>query len=318
MIAIIQLKKLYKRCRKFVSFKSERILSNLACLLACIPRRRNYLAVMAIFKNEAHVLGEWCQHYRSQGVDHILLINNGSTDNFLVEIQPYIDSGLVRLVNDDRKHAQRSIYNENLAYFRFNIEWLLVCDLDEFIYARSQYCRIRDYLLTVPWTTSAIYLPWKIFGSSDCVAQPSSVIRGFVHRAHNPLPFDADQPHRSHGLIEAKYLTRPQRTLHLDLHGCHLLFGKARLSDGSQANNPPFQLVSEKSLDKFSLHLNHYQVQSLDFFVNVKSTRGDADSKFQEQLRDRAYFDKWDLNDVVDTELADRSTSSSPTSHVAP
>ena len=142
-------------------------------------------------------------------------------------------------------------------------------------------------------------------------AQPPSVNHGFTRRGSFPIPLDPDQPSRGPGLIEAKYLTRPQRTLALHIHGCSLLFGSARLPDGSKTYRPPFQPVSEEHLGRYSLHLNHYQVQSLDFFMQVKATRGDVGSAFLDRLRDRAYFEQWDLNDMSDTELAELNSCGS-------
>ena len=46
-----------------------------------------YFSIGAVFKNEAHALDEWIQHYLMRGVDHIYLINDFSTDAF----KPIID-----------------------------------------------------------------------------------------------------------------------------------------------------------------------------------------------------------------------------------
>ena len=54
------------------------------------------------------------------------------------------------LVIDSEKHAQVKLYNK---YFLNKIKmdnWVIVCDLDEFIYSRNDYNRIIDYLNTVP------------------------------------------------------------------------------------------------------------------------------------------------------------------------
>ena len=32
--------------------------------------------IVAIFKNESHILEEWIQHYIKEGVQHFYLINN--------------------------------------------------------------------------------------------------------------------------------------------------------------------------------------------------------------------------------------------------
>ena len=52
------------------------------------------------------------------------------------------------------------------------------------------------------------------------------------------------------------------------------------------------------------LHINHYAIQSWNWFRDVKMTRGDVHVSQNENVRDRKYFDKYDRNDIEDNELA--------------
>jgi len=61
----------------------------------------------------------------------------------------------------------------------------------------------------------------------------------------------------------------------------------------------------EESLDECPLHLNHYAIQSREFFGNVKMTRGDVSSVSLASHRDWDYFDTYDHREVVDEELKD-------------
>jgi len=45
--------------------------------------------VCSVFKNESHILEEWINHYLFHGVDHIYLVNDFSTDNYLDIINKY-------------------------------------------------------------------------------------------------------------------------------------------------------------------------------------------------------------------------------------
>ena len=53
------------------------------------------------------------------------------------------------------------------------------------------------------------------------------------------------------------------------------------------------------------LIINHYTIQSLDFFMKVKATRGDIDNYIEttDRRRDLTYFTSYDLNDVQDDNL---------------
>ena len=55
---------------------------------------------------------------------------------------------------------------------------------------------------------------------------------------------------------------------------------------------------------KFDLHLNHYAIQSLNFFKAVKMTRGSANTKLFDKVRDLKYFKQYDNPaTTIDTEL---------------
>jgi hypothetical protein len=38
-----------------------------------------FLVVLALFKEEGHIMAEWMEHYRWQGVNHFIMIDNGSS-----------------------------------------------------------------------------------------------------------------------------------------------------------------------------------------------------------------------------------------------
>ena len=59
-----------------------------------------------MFKNEAHIMKEFITHYLQQGVDHFIMIDNGSNDNYLEYLDPYIHNDIVELIIDHEKHAQ--------------------------------------------------------------------------------------------------------------------------------------------------------------------------------------------------------------------
>jgi hypothetical protein len=52
--------------------------------------------------------------------------------------------------------------------------------------------------------------------------------------------------------------------------------------------------------------LNHYAIQSHDWFMEVKARRGDVSTGSLDGVRDEAYFTAYDQNDVTDTQLADK------------
>lgn len=268
-----------------------------------------YLSVIAIFKNESAGIVEWVEHYLKEGVEHFFLIDNGSTDDGQARINSYIERGLVTLVSDSTKWAQVELYNKHFLKKSKLSEWVIVCDLDEFIYARNGYKTIKDYLKSRSPKTGMIRVPWKMFGSSGHVKQPKSVIQGFMLRSlyDNTSKPGVDRP----GLSTSKVMIRSVSLKKLDIHKAEI---KKRFiiedANGSQTDlSEPFhQPLNEDLLNTAYLHLNHYAIQSREWFINVKCTRGAADGEAHENVRNEAYFAKYDAgsNDIEDKELADR------------
>jgi glycosyltransferase involved in cell wall biosynthesis len=268
----------------------------------------NHLTVVAIFKNESHILREWIEHYLREGVDAFLLVDNGSTDDPLRILEPYIESRIVELVADSRRHRQAELYNEHFLEKCRASSWVMIVDLDEFVYARKGFRTIPDYLHTLDQSVGEIYIPWKNFGSSGFIAQPQSVVLSFTHRAdydHRQINSSIDG-HR----VLCKVIVRGRTLKRIKVH-CSVtrrrMFSKLAhiTSDGLAASvHSNFQYVSEITLENSALHLNHYVLQSMELFQQVKMTRGDASSSKCENVRTIAYFEKFDVNDVVDRELA--------------
>jgi hypothetical protein len=81
------------------------------------------------------------------------------------------------------------------------------------------------------------------------------------------------------------------------------------LSSGRDISNALAQIRqgfvpnNEDELALSFVHLNHYAAQSLQYFKEIKSTRGDVYHSHLES-KDISYFKKFDTNDVLDDELA--------------
>jgi hypothetical protein len=252
------------------------------------------VAIIAIFKNEASILEEWIQHYLKEGIDTFLLIDNDSTDNYMDILKKYIDNGTVILNIDKERHKQAGHYNNYyLKTVKDNYDWVLVVDLDEFVYSRNGFKTIRDYLKSLDDGISQIYIPWKIYGSNGLVKQPESVIKNFTRRKVYRTTTRIN--------IDAKTIIRCNKLKELWLHSSKIT-GGIEVSATNDRNNRG--LISEDILKRSYLHLNHYQIQSWEWFKKVKMTRGSANKIGKDHHRDEEYFKVHDHNDIIDDELA--------------
>ena len=109
------------------------------------------------------------------------------------------------------------------------------------------------------------------FRLSGHVSHPKSVRCNFVWRGHT--------------MHQRKAAVRISNITSLGVHNHHL--------------KP--NLLTHMEYDR--LQLNHYQIQSKEYYEKVKMTRGDVNRGDKEQMRNWAYFYERDVSDCVDTEL---------------
>lgn len=229
------------------------------------------LCILSIFKNEALNLREWVQHYKWVGVTSILLLDNGSTDDWREQVKGYED--FVTVLTAPNVFAQERNYNElGTEWLRARgCEFVGVIDLDEFVFSTLTHS-LQDAIVTAfdeaGDDVSQLSVNWLMFGSSGHIKHPTGTIRlNFTQRAAAP-----------HSLM--KSFIRLSSLYHFKVHE-HMVSGRTNAC-------PP------------TIHLNHYAIGSWTYFKTVKMTRGDvADNKWN-NVRDEAYFKAYDFNEVDD------------------
>jgi hypothetical protein len=270
-----------------------------------------FLAVAAIFKNESAAIKEWINHYKNEGVEHFYLIDNGSTDDYKKEVEDPLSQGIITLFSDDKKHAQVELYNLHFKRAFDESKWLIICDLDEFIYARRGFSTISEYLKTLSPSIGQIHIPWKMFGSSGFIKQPDSILNSFTRR----YLYTKENKAKNEELIKkfrfSKTIVRCDAVVSLHVHSS-VIKEKYREIRANNKRINFFRLrnpvLFESALSNMYLHLNHYPIQSLEWFENVKITRVDVNYQTLDKLRDLAYFKKYDeqANMIIDDELASK------------
>jgi glycosyltransferase involved in cell wall biosynthesis len=238
------------------------------------PQSYKYtLSLLVICKNEGMVIDEFIQHYKWQGVEHIYLIDNGSTDNMVQVLASYISEGYVSYYNLPEQHKQIDHYNTVYNMIRNDTRWLIICDADEYIYNRTSGDTILSYLKNINDDICAVVLQWKQFGSSGHIDQPQSIRKSFVWRSPSNT--------------NIKSIVNTINTPALNMHTHVFLENKQQIYYPNE------------------LALNHYAIMSEEYFKKVKMNRGDAstsDAHFQ-TVRDMSYFSTYDHKDVLDEEL---------------
>ena len=288
------------------------------------------LCLIAIFKNESHIIKEWVNHYLNQGVQKFFLIDNGSTDNYYPIIEPFIKKNIIYLVKDNKPYSQIELYNKYFLELCKHYKWVIICDLDEFIYARIGFEKIIGYLNYINnfKHISQIFIPWKMFGSNGYNTldklQPESVLKSFTKR----LNYNKYRPFNEVFLKEkdniftyTKCIVKTKYLLKLGIHEHTMIpqfnnyynfitpYKRSCKNTNYIHNNKVFCKINEELLESSFLNLNHYCIQSLDFYSRVKIVRNDA--VYKVNARNIKLFYKYDnnCNEIYDNELNEISNN---------
>ena len=246
------------------------------------------IAILTCFKNESHILKEWIEHYKNRGIEHIYMINDFSTDNYLEIIQPYLDAGFITLFNSDV--INNSIERQVLLYTKYfyNIvkeekhKWFFILDLDEFLYSPNEIN--LNKIIEKYDNYSQLHIGWHNFGSNSHIEQPNGVVDNFTKRD----VYKASKVYISHksGFKSANFID----------FGIH------------SSNVKGKSLWFKHENDNSDLIINHYSIQSWNHFVNVKINKGCADNwpghpSYLSPSKYKEYFDLRDTNNVSDIRL---------------
>lgn len=241
--------------------------------------------VCSVFKNESHILNEWISHYLYHGADHIFLVNDNSTDDYQKIIEKY--NSKVTLFHNDIQTTnvgrQSLINNKYFLPLQSTSKWLAILDMDEFLYSPGEINiptvleKYKEY--------SQICVDWLMFGSNGNLYQPGSVCEGFKTRVIMSPEFKKTEAYSYKSIVKCGFINS------FDVHAHNMSGSTIHLE---YKEDMPSDLV-----------INHYNVQSLDFYMRVKATRGDQDNWFNHinKKRDLELFNKYDFNDIEDDRL---------------
>ena len=249
------------------------------------------LSVGALFRNEEDSIVEWIEHYLHHGVEHFYLIDDSSDDGTVEKIKPYIEKDIVTLFNCGNQWSrytgrQRDLYNYYILPVIKETQWLLMIDLDEYVWSPIQ-MNICDLLMKRFMDLGQVQLESTLFGSSNLIEQPNNVVGNFIMRT-------LEHPTRSNCLGGYKYFINTNFDFRaLNVH-------HATFEDVDTYQNGKYFIIADINF----FILNHYRVQSLDFWMDVKCTRGDSNEFLTRNLEE---FRRLDLNEVEDKRLYEQN-----------
>lgn len=204
------------------------------------------VAILTIFKDEAHILYEWCKYNLSLGFDHIYMINNNSNDKY-TNILKDLDSDKITIFSDTRINQQLVILKDFYRKIKKKYDWIFITDLDEFLYFNDNKNSLKEFLDDHDENISCIKIQWTIFIPQQ-FKQPKSVID------NNCMII---KPSLKDNNFKNFYRT-------------NIPASKIRIH---KLRHKEFKVETYYS-DNNIVQINHYTYQSLEFLLGIKYLRG--------------------------------------------
>lgn len=168
------------------------------------------VAACLMFFNEAYYLKEWLEYHKLIGIEHFYLFDNGSTDNYMDILEPYVRSGDVELYHHPQRGENQQehnyiqcnvIYNQALELARGKAKWLAIIDADEFIYPVRG--KSLPKILKMYKDAGGVYVDYLFFGTShiEKVPQDKLILECLNRCDEKPKAF-------------GKSIVRPERVSH--------------------------------------------------------------------------------------------------------
>jgi len=217
--------------------------------------KKYFFSICAIFKNEAPYLKEWIEYHRIQGCECFYLYNNESTDNFLKVLQPYIETGIVELIDwPNNKYAtnhcpaQNRAYNHNLKSLKEVSEWVAYIDIDEFLLAK-QGLRVSEYLHTfdrLP-NVGALKVNWQLFGTSNVnkIPEGEPIIQYLIKKGFKKIALITTVDYVSVGKLRTEGYIKALKNNDIPLHENLIL----KIEDTDNFENQIENLIANNDIE---------------------------------------------------------------------
>jgi hypothetical protein len=245
---------------------------------------KSYLAIVAIYRDEAPYLREWIEFHRLVGVERFFLYDNFSVDDHRGVLAPYVEEGIVVLHDWPVFPGQIPAYDDALRRHRGDSRWIAFIDLDEFLFSPTLQQLpdiLRDYE-----AHPGVIANWAVFGSSGHRTQPPGlVIENYVWRMKTP-----DGPQQSKSIVDP---TRAERC-----GGAHFFFYREGSAVDERHQPVPYGRTPEPAFER--LRVNHYYTKSIEEGKKKLLKRAATTGDLRTAAHNRLELVDEDMNEVLD------------------
>lgn len=245
------------------------------------------IAIVAIAKNEADYIAEWCAFHKVVGVDAIIIYDNESDDNMKSYIMPFIKDGFVKYNTIRGKTKQSEAYNLAIKDYGSDYKYLAFIDCDEFLFTvndNENLFDVVDGIFNNDYNVGGVAVNWCVFGSSGNVTKPEGgVIENYLWRADLP----------GGGNACVKSIIRPETVLMFN-NPHYPIYKRGYIAIDTTGKY--VESWENKIYEYKGLRINHYFTKSKEEWIKRRSIgRADISS-----VRSIEEFFEHDKNEVED------------------
>jgi len=166
-----------------------------------------YLCAVAVIKNEAPYLDEWLAFCLMEGVQHLLIYDNCSTDDSRDVLRPWVEAGIVELFDWPvhwKSGSQTKAFADALRRLRGRTQWAAFIDPDEYLFSPTG--RALPEVLRQYEGHAGVIVNWQCYGTSGHRTRPDGLtIESYTRRAKTKWA----RNHRVKSIVDPQLATEP-------------------------------------------------------------------------------------------------------------
>jgi len=240
----------------------------------------HYLAICAIFRNEAPFFREWIEFHLGVGASHFFLYNNFSEDDYQSALSPWIKRGVVTLYEWPKRVGQMSAYFHCARRHAMQARWIAFIDLDEFLFS-PQTVDILPVLRRYH-DQPAIVAGSFFFGSSGHLTRPDApLVESFTLRSGEQR--------------SGKTIANPRHIRRITNAHTFTYYAGTSIDTSGERVRAGHPIATDV------LRINHYWSRAISDMEN-KVKRGDASSPLPRALAAHLEYER-SMNEISDTSI---------------
>ena len=246
------------------------------------------LGIASIQRNRSKWIVEWLAFHMVVGFEQFFLYAHKTDDGMTEKLARLARRYAIKLhVLDEQPQPQLLAYQHAASHYAGCVDWLAFIDGDEFLLPANGLHVAPALAQFEARALSALAVYWRCYGSNGHVHDPGGLVLQDYPR------------HSRHDFVPNRHVKSILRGGQgVQVQGAHLFHTPLGTFDEQQRPvTHGFMPMLEPS--ELHLRLNHYAVQSFDFFRQVKQSIGAADGNPALVRPDKWFFD-YDRNECDD------------------